>query len=502
MSTETASPPQTVPPLPRQASRELLAADPHRPRYHFLPPSNWMNDPNGLVHWKGRYHLFYQHNPFGPLWATMHWGHAVSDDLVHWHDLPIALAPTPDSPDADGCFSGCVVIDDGVPTIVYTGVRNPDKLPCLAFSDDDLLTWRKHPGNPVIPAPPPGLELTGFRDHAVWRDGDTWYQIIGAGIAGVGGTALLYRSPDLLAWEYLHPILTGDTRRTDPFWTGTMWECPDLFPLGDKHVLIASIWAKRDADTPRGLHYATYFLGTYADHRFTPEAEGILDVGGHFYAPQTTLDAHGRRLMWGWLWEGRDEAAIVAAGWSGVMSLPRVLSLLPDGTLGVAPVPELERLRGDHRRYSDLPLQPDAPTPLPDAAGDGLEIRAAFAPGAAETVGLAIRRSPDGAEETIVRYDRDRGLLTLDGTRSSRDVGVDRPVESAALRLAPDEPLDLRVFVDRSVVEVFANGRVAIADRIYPTRPDSLGVAAFATGGAALLSSLDLWQMAAIWPTG
>lgn len=473
------------------------AGDRHRPRYHFLPPSNWMNDPNGLVHWKGRYHLFYQHNPFGPHWGNMHWGHAVSDDLVRWDDLPIALAPTPDSPDQDGCFSGCFVDRDGVPTIVYTGVRGREQRPCLATGDDDLVTWTKHPRNPVIPATPPGMALTGFRDHAVWKEGDTWYQIVGAGIEGVGGTALLYRSPDLLSWEYLHPILVGDKGRTDPFWTGTMWECPDLFPLGDKHVLIVSIWDKGGRHT---LNYATYFLGTYRDHRFTPEREGILDVGGHFYAPQTTQDAHGRRLMWGWLWEGRDREAVAAAGWAGVMSLPRVLSLRGDGTLGVAPVPELARLRGAHRRWDNLALRPGEMLPLDGVAGDCLEIRAEFAPGEVDagTVGLAVRRSPDGAEETRVRYER--GRLVLDCARSSLDVGVDRDVEEAALMLRADEPLVLTVFLDRSVVEVFANGRVAIADRVYPSRTESLGVGVFAAGGGGRATALDVWQMASIRP--
>jgi beta-fructofuranosidase len=458
-----------------------------------------MNDPNGLVHWNGRYHLFYQHNPFGPRWGNMHWGHAVSDDLVHWQDLPIALAPTPGGPDQDGCFSGSFVDDGGRATLIYTGVRGGEERPCLATSDDpDLRFWRKHPGNPVIPEPPPGLDLVGFRDHVVWQEAGVWYQLIGAGIRGVGGTALLYRSPDLHAWEYLHPILTGDRTRTEPFWTGTMWECPDLFPLGDKHVLVASIWDDARGDARRTLNHAASFLGTYADHRFAPEAEGILDVGGHFYAPQTTRDAQGRRLMWGWLWEGRDAAASEAAGWAGVMSLPRVLSLRPDGALGVEPVPELAALRGERRRWKNVALAPGAPVVLDEAAGDCLEIRATFGPSAA-VVGLALRRTPDGAEETIVRYDRGRSLLALDCARSSLDVAVDRALDGAALALAPDKPLNLRIFLDRSVIEVFANGRLAITDRIYPSRDDALGVAAFADGAAARLGALEAWGMASIW---
>jgi beta-fructofuranosidase len=328
------------------ALRERLARDPHRPRYHFLPPAQWMNDPNGLIQWRGRYHLFYQHHPFGPLWANMHWGHAVSDDLVHWRHLPIALAPTPGGPDEDGVFSGCAVDDDGVPTIVYSGVRGKDQLVCLATAadpdDPDLVVWKKHPGNPVIPAHPEGAAWVAYRDPSVWREGDAWYMVHGAGIVDVGGTALLYRAADLIEWEYLGPIHTGDLARREPIWTGSMWECPQLFPLGDRHVLLIAVWF-RNPPQP-STHYTAYMTGHFDGQRFTPEQEGLLDVGA-LYAPQTMRDERGRRLLWGWLRETRSDAAQTAAGWSGAMTIPWLLTPRPDGALGIAPVPELEALR-------------------------------------------------------------------------------------------------------------------------------------------------------------
>lgn len=225
------------------AMRAALRDDPHRPIYHFVAPANWLNDPNGLIHRRGRYHLFYQYNPHGPFHGTIHWGHAASDDLVHWADLPIALLPTPGGADADGCWSGCAVDDHGVPTLVYTGLRGREQRTCLATGGDDLLRWEKYAGNPVI-EPPPGLDLVGFRDHSVWREGDDWYQVIGAGLRDVGGTVLLFRSPDLRSWEYLRPILTGDLRRREPFSTGSMWECPDLFPLdgGTARLSQIDVW--------------------------------------------------------------------------------------------------------------------------------------------------------------------------------------------------------------------------------------------------------------------
>lgn len=503
-----------------RATRQRLAADPHRPLYHFLPPSNWMNDPNGLIQWKGQYHLFYQYNPGGALWGNIHWGHAVSTDLVHWRDLPVALAPTPGTADAGGCWSGCAFDHDGTPTILYTG-GNPDaQLPCLAVSYDDLLSFEKHPGNPVIAAPPAHLNLVGFRDHSVWQEGEVWYQLVGAGVRGEGGAALLYRSPDLTNWEYLGPLYARPSSEREPYWSGEMWECVNFFSLDGQHVLVASVFA----EDPVQFYYPVYFVGEYADGRFTPQHMGLLDLGGHValgqtptddpgrqrrvgmrgghcYAPQTFLDERGRRIFVGWLMEGLTDEAQTAAGWSGVVSLPRVLSLADDGTLLMVPVPELQSLRGQHVRLSQLPLVAGESDTLTEVAGNCLELLAEFAPDEAEQVGLMICRAPDGSEQTVVRYDRERGQLEVDGTHSSLDPNVQREVRGGPLALAEGEPLRLQVFIDRSVIEVFANGRACLSTRIYPTRRDSLGVRLFASGAGATLTSLDAWQLKPIWGT-
>ena len=460
-----------------------LASDPHRPLYHFLPPANWLNDPNGLIQWKGQYHLFYQFNPNGPFHGTIHWGHAVSSDLAHWEDLPIALAPTPGGPDQDGCYSGCAVDNDGVPTLVYTGIR--PEVQCIATSADDLLTWQKQPPWPVIATPPPGLDLWGFRDPWVWRDGDLWYSVIGSGIRDVGGTALLYRSADLLHWTYLHPLCIGN-----PTETGTMWECPNFFPLRDKHALVIS---------PIPLRKSLYLIGSYADLVFTPESQGVVDDGGYYYAPQTMLDDRGRRLIWGWLWEGRPAEASREAGWAGVMSLPRILDLGPDGRLTIEPVPELETLRGPRARHTDVDIAPSGLHVLDDVRGDCLELEAVIEPGDASTVAIALRRSPDGEEQTRIVYDCHDRLLGFDRSHASRDSSVASDPRGCQLPLGAGEPLRLRVFLDRSVLEVFANGRACLTSRIYPTRSDSLGVAIAATAGRARLRSLDAWTMPSIW---
>jgi len=455
----------------------MTVFDTQRPHYHFLPPGEWLNDPNGPIWWQGQYHLFYQYGPRDH-WDLKYWGHASSADLVRWKHLPIALAPTPGGPDAGGVWSGCAVDDHGTPALLYTGVQPETQ--CLAYGSPDLLTWEKYPGNPVVAAPPAGLEVTGFRDPCVWREADGWYMLIGSGITGVGGTALLYRSPDLRAWEYLHPLCVGDNAET-----GEMWECPDFFPLGDKHVLLFS---------PYGA--PCYLVGAYADHRFIPESSGTLDFGGYCYAPKTFRDKNGRRLLWGWSWEGRSDAAQHAAGWAGVMTLPRVLTLAPDGTLRYDVAREVLSLRDAHREGGHFTV--DGMHPL-DVQSDSLEIGVTFLPGVASRVGLAVRRSPDGAEETRILYDARTGEVSIEREHASLDTDTQRDTQHGPLPLATGRALTLHVFVDRSIIEVFVNDRLCLTSRVYPTRADSVGVALLADDGEALVEQWDTWEMQASW---
>jgi beta-fructofuranosidase len=439
--------------------------DPFRPRYHFLPPKNWLNDPNGLIHWKGQYHLFYQHNPYDAFWGSMHWGHAVSNDLAHWQHRPIALAPTPGMADGDHVFSGCAVNDHGTPTFLYTGVVGQVQLPCLATaSDDSLDSWVKYPHNPIISHPPEG-DVLGFRDHTVWRELDGWHMGVGCGLRGLGGFVAHYRSTDLRLWDYLGPLCSGNVRET-----GEMWECPDFFQLREKHILIIS---------PIPFGKAIYSVGKYSEGKFVPDEWHTLDNGGTFYAPQSMSDDQNRRLMWGWLWETRPEAMFRAAGWAGVMSLPRMLSLGVDNDLCQSPAPELSLLR--ENKLSK---------PINEFYGNCLEIKVVF-DGDDLSCGLKVCLSPDASEQTLITYDRIAGSLVIDRRRSSLDEAVVRDVRTTPLKLIPSEPLELHIYLDRSVIEVFANDRVAMATRVYPTRTDSLGFEV-ATGH---LLSLEVWEM-------
>lgn len=397
-----------------------LAADTNRPKLHFLPPANWMNDPNAPIFHNGLYHLYYQHNPKAAKWDTMHWGYATSKDLIRWQHHGIALAPTPGGPDKDGCFTGCMVIDEGKPTIIYTGVR--PEVQCIATSAD-MKNWVKLPRNPVIAAPPPGVDSPGFRDPHVWREGGEWKMLVGAGFRGKGGTALLYRSHNLVDWKYVKPLMTGaidPSKKGGDVARGEMWECPDFFPAGDRWLFYVAT-----------MGTVLYWLGKWDGEEFKPESNGVL-VHGAGYAPKSCATPDGRRIIWAWLREQRSQEEQLKAGWSGAMSWAAVPSVGRDGKLRLAPAREYEQLRR-RRRSEDWP------------------------PDQFEVVCRLDGKSPfallRGASE-LFAWDPASGMISIGRT----DVK------------APPGSFDLRLIVDGSVVEAFIAGTMWITGRVYAAR--------------------------------
>ena len=453
---------------------QKLASDPLRPQYHLIPSHNWMNDPNGPIYFNGRYHMFHQYNPRGATWGNMHWAHATSSDMLHWQNEAIAIAPTPGGPDSDGVFSGSAVLDNGKPTVIYTAVAPPSspgdatlrdaahtwrETQCLAVAqDNDLRSWKKL-SEPVIATPPAALEVTGFRDPALWREGDNWMLILGSGERGKGGMILLYTSRDLRQWTYLHPLIEGSPSQStsvNPVDTGEMWECPDFFPLGNKHVLLISTMGK-----------VRWKVGTYAHQRFTLEKEGVVDWGS-YYAAKTMLDASGRRILWGWIPETRPDAALIAAGWAGAMSLPRVLSLNSQNELQTEVAPEVGKLRADQSRNIDAVRIKDLTA----------EIDVNIHPKADE---FKLRLYPEAGDFVTISYSRQSG------SRELRVNTIATPVPGP-----PGSPVRLHMFLDGSVLEVFANETVALTARIYqiPSGPLRLKL-----DGDVTIASLHTWQM-------
>jgi beta-fructofuranosidase len=431
--------------------REKLMHDPLRPQFHLLPQANWMNDPCAPRFFGGQYHMFFQHNPGAAAWGDMHWAHATSPDLVHWKHLPIALSPTPGSYDAYGCFTGSVLPGVDTPSILYTGVTrcSPQQetirgegireVQCLATStDSELRTWKKF-DNPVLENPP--RPVTGFRDPCPWKDGDTWYLGVGSGFSKVGGAVLLYSSRDGRHWSYLHPLAQGEWNQgthTNPVDTGEMWECPDFFSLGDKHVLLYS--------TERKVYWE---VGVFdrGDLRFHREERGLLDYGS-YYAMKSMPDSKGRRILWGWVQETRKPEECRAAGWAGCMALPRVLSLGPDHRLRMEVVPEFASLR----------LAEPAGMRIKERAG---EIVCKFRAGQM-ACGLELR----GGESPlfVLRYE---GGGKREVTMGGKTVPLSPDGDGYSL---------LHLWIDGSVIEAFLDSREALTARCYTPSRDAIEV--------------------------
>ena len=449
-----------------------LAADPMRPQFHLLPARNWMNDPNGPIYFKGRYHMFFQYNPLAAVWGDMSWNHAVSEDMIHWRHLPVAMTPTAGGPDAYGVFSGSAIAVGDRVYAVYTGTQISDpklatirgdqkpveETQCLAWSDDPMLVkWTKDP-EPVVARPPEGMKVTGFRDPSAWKSGDGYYMTVGSGVEDEGGCVLLYRSKDLKSWEYLHKLTSGQMvgkKTANPCDDGEMWECPEFFALDGGHVLIYSTMGK--------VAWESGVLDE-STMTFTAKKRGELDWGA-FYAPKTQMDAQGRRILWGWIQERRDEAAMRAAGWSGMMSLPRVLSLDAEGMLRMEILPAVKTLRAGR-----VTVEGTRAT-LPRATG---EVLCTWVAGDF-SFGIGV-----GAGELLkVAYEASSRSFLVDGRKIALERG--------------DVPT-VHAYVDGSVIEVILGGRVGVTKRFYYTESVAPDMVVVADGNV----SLEGWRVRAI----
>lgn len=482
-----------------QANTDLLATRNDRwyPTFHLAAPAGWINDPNGLCHFRGRYQVFYQHHPAGTGWGPMHWGHASSEDLVTWRREPIALAPSLDA-DRDGVFSGSAVIDDdGVLNVFYTGNRwingldeedGNHQVQCLADSTDGTTFTKRG----VVVEPPEGVR--DFRDPKVWRTGGTWYMIFGVQSAERRGQVWLYRSADLRDWEFERVLYE------DPDPEVHMLECPDLFPLGDHWVLLCCpmTTARPTGHAGRNAHNAGYVVGTWAPGQdFAPVAPyRPADWGHTFYAPQTLEAPDGRRVLLAWMGAFTlPLASQEADGWSGQLTVPRELTLGEDLRLRSVPVAEIARLRRDSRDHGAFELAADGSRLLlEDADAYEVELEVDLARSTSEQVGLEVHRTGEGLC-TWVAYDDQTGRVVLD-RRSSAGGPGDRGYRSAPHD--GGDRLRLRVLVDRGSVEVFlGDGAENLTSLSFPAEgPRSLALTSVA--GTIVVDSLRVHRLAPI----
>jgi fructan beta-fructosidase len=471
--------------------------EPLRPRFHFTPSRNFMNDPNGLVYYKGEYHLFYQHNPFGEVWGHMSWGHAVSRDLLHWEHLPVALR------EENGVmiFSGSAVVDrdnssgvcrrDGTDrsclVAIYTGHGHEKQTQNLAYSNDRGRTWTKYAGNPVI-----DLALKDFRDpKVIWHQGTRrWIMVT---VLADQHKVRFFGSRDLKKWETLSDFGPAGA-------TGGVWECPDLFALpvdGDpKNVR----WILDIDINPGGIAGGSggqYFIGTFDGTRFVnenaPDQTLWVEHGKDFYATTSFADippTDGRRIWMAWISNWLYANVEPTVIWRGAQSVPRELALrrLPEGIrLVQTPIAELKTLR--------------------TAAGPTTITAAASVPGSADIeIDLVhghwreagFRLSNSAGEAVVVGVNANPLELFVD-RRNSRTTPFHEayPGRHAGPVRWRNDTIQLRVLFDRSVLEVFANdGESIITERVYPTQPFDR-IEPLPDGRSA---TARVWEMRSVWP--
>ncbi len=467
----------------------------YRPGYHIAAPANWINDPNGMIQFKGEYHVFYQHHPYDEHWGPMHWGHVKSTDLIHWQHCPIALAPG-DECDRDGCFSGSAVDDDGVLTLVYTGHHYTDREKDLftqnqniAFSRDGI-HFHKYEANPVI-VEPPADSAHHFRDPKVWKHGDTWYMVLGNATQDGHGRVIRYHSSDLRQWTYDGILAESDGT------LGFMWECPDFFELDGRHVLLISPQGiERTEDRYCNLFQTGYLIGDY-DYETNNFQHGEfyeLDHGHDFYAVQTLLDDQGRRIAIGWMDMWESDMPTKAHGWAGALTLPRVLNVDDQGRLLMNPVEETKLLRQEQFSLGESFTVTDSYSA--NITESLLEIRAVFDLNNSDADKVSLTLHSDASDQTVIMYDNVNEKLILDASQSGKPQDGIRtaPLAKAAL-------LTLRIFVDRSSIEVFANdGQATLTSRIYP-QGNGASMELTATGGQAQVQEWTCWSLRDIWQT-
>ena len=469
------------------------------PAFHVASPGGWINDPNGLCFFRGRWHAFYQLHPFGTQWGPMHWGHASSADLVHWRTEPIALAPSLLA-ERDGVYSGSAVVGgDGALHVLYTAHRWRNgrdeaegnlEVQCLATSVDGVRFEKRG----MVIGNPEGLR--DFRDPKVWRQGDAWYAVVGRRSPDGRGEVVLYRSDDLVRWRpagvlYRHP---------DPH--VYMLECPDLFELaapdGTRRWVLcfSAMGARPEGYRNRNFNNAGYLVGTWRPGEpFTPEGGfSPLDWGPNFYAPQTMEAPDGRRILMGWMSPNFGALPTQADGWCGQLTVPRELSLAADGTLRCSPARELGALWGPAREHGPVTLASNEELVVEgDLAAGCVDLTIDLAASRAERAGLKLHATADGGF-TYVAYDDQAGRVVLDrqaaraGERGYRAA----PVPPSALEAGE---LRLRVLLDRGSVEVFVGDGEQVLSAYSLPGAGPRAISLVAEGGALRASRLSVRRL-------
>ena len=494
--------------------RERLLSDPYRPAFHFCFPEDdgRPGDPNGAFFHNGRYHLMYLYSKTG---TGFTWGHASSTDLLHWRYHPDAIGPGDGD---DGCFSGGAFVDDDGSAILSYWMLWNDKGIGLARSKDYYFDkWDKFANNPVIKSTEWGItdmeDTFGNAIHVgsadpsnIWKKEGYYYMLTGNLLVlekygrkenspkeEKGDRLYLFKSADLKTWNYVHRFYESKREWTDASEDNM---CPSFLPLpssadggkmSGKHLLLFISHNKG----------CQYYIGDYKNDKFFPENHGRMTWKDNaYFAPESLIDDKGRHIMWSWVFDDRPDSIINHYGWTGTYGLPRTLWVGSDGTLRMAPVKEVEnlRVRDIPQIKSNIKIMQDGEEKVNELGKELMEIEVTFNPTKASRYGIKVGVSEDGKEETVIYYDASDKKLKFDSRKSGLTNYGRKIIEEAPLELKNNEPLVLRVFIDRSIIEVFANDRQSIARMVYPTL-GGRGITLFSNGDVSDVKTIKTWEL-------
>ncbi|MCM3586565.1 sucrose-6-phosphate hydrolase [Mesobacillus maritimus] len=462
-------------------NQNKIEKDSNRLQFHLMPPVGLLNDPNGLIHFNGVYHVFYQWNPFETAHGAKFWGHYTSYDLVNWQEQPPALAPS-EWYEKNGCYSGSAVEADGKLILFYTGnVKNENNeretYQCMAVSTDGIHFEKK---GPVVYLPE-GY-TAHFRDPKVWKQNGIWYMVLGAQTESEDGQVVLYESNDLENWKFKGPIAGGNLNGLGKF--GYMWECPDLFRLSGKDVLLISPQGiEAEKHRYQNLFQSGYFVGNWNSEKNVYEHGAFveLDHGFDFYAPQTFEDAQGRRIMYAWMGLTDEHEAYqptIKNGWIHGLTLPRELAL-KGNKLYQKPVEELKQLRKSTDFNGQVSLENEK---WSDLTGSISELAIDIQQLNVKMLSITIR------DNLKLIYHQDQGLLNLERKTFKDGTPETRSCELASLR-------KLHIFIDTSSVEVFLNDGEEVMTARFFADPAEQKISVSANGQVEMF--IEKWSLQA-----
>ena len=477
--------PAATPDMKTPASR--FTNDFHRPKYHPVPNNAWANESHGLFLHNGVYHMFYQKNGNGPFFSQQNWGHLTSTDLVNWQETQPALYPQPGW-ESVGAWSGHAVKDaSGNPILIYTGVNGAYAGIGSAHSSAELNVWTRNASNPLIQRAPVSPSNKDFRDPYVFKEGNTWYMIIGTGInSPETGTVFLYKSTDLNSWQYVKPLFIDNSGYNN---VGIFWEMPVFWKIGSKYLLLVN-------KTPVGPTPAKafYWVGDFTNEVYTPTNPVVknLDIINSLLSPSVNVDDQGRTVAIGIVPDLLPPHEQYDNGWANFFSLPRVWQMQND-SLFQSPHPNLDAGRGMLYNFNTINLQSTSSNYL-NLKGFRAEIKATITKSSATKVGFTLQKKADNSEYTRIYYDYNGLSFVVDRSKASTNPSTPRDVQSEFFMFPNNDPVEWHIYTDGSVIEVFINNKWAFATRVYPADAESKMMDFFVEGGTATATNVQVWD--------